>query len=326
MKKDNNLKESFDQKQEIDDRINRLYGLSSEPIKEVKQLSREESIAIRKKMLILFIATLLVILIIGFMLFKPFDIVENNNQYKPVQTPGNNDKEEQLLPGEISITDEQVVKLNNLVSVSALDLYYVDLFELFKYESITTKAMSSEMKVHILSKSELFTELIDKYAIKEYMKSCDVNGVQITNQDFDSALHKALGPNISIENGLSKNIYFVQNLNVYDMHLNKTNDKYLLDCNVKSLDADITKYPHQKLYKAVSKDNTIELYYKVVFIDDNNVYSDYNFSNLITNDKTENYESYIKKGSTYKYTFIKDEEESYYLFSIDKVTGDDEYD
>lgn len=56
----------------------------------------------------------------------------------------------------------------------------------------------------------------------------------------------------------------------------------------------------------------------MVFINQTGVYKDSNFNELITNDQNAQLDDYISKGATYKYTFVKSED-NYYLAKIEKV-------
>lgn len=300
---------------DVNERISKLYndGTSSREIR-TNVMAPEEQQKVRKTMLLLFFLTMITAFAAIIVFLNPFETLKkNNNVNKPISN------KDELPLGEISTSNEIVKELNRLVELSVIDLYYVDTFSFFEKESVTSNELSDELKMHLIEKNYLFVNLLTDKGLLEYIETCNEEGLAIPKEDFDEVVTKVLGPNASITSDLSKTMHYTQSADITNLLISKKEDKYVVTCDGEMKDADLTKYPSQMLIKAIKTNEGIELYYNVIFIDDSNVYKDYLMTELITADKNSNYEVYIERGSTYKYTFNIDSEKNYYLSKIELV-------
>ena len=300
-------------RKDINDRIDYLYGNSDKQIAK-NEMPIEEKKIIRKKMLLLLFFTTITMVIIVFIFFNPFEQKKNYNS-----NTSNIESKDELMLGEIDITNKIVQQLNERIKLSVLDLYYIDTFDFFKNKTITSNELTDDLKIHLIEKNDLFFELLIDIGVFDYVETCDESGLIIPKDRFDEVVKKTLGNDITIQEEISKTLHYKNISKNSNLLLVKTGDNILVNCQGETLINDLTKYPYQLLTNAVVIEEGIELYYKVVFIDDDKVYKDYELTKLITELKGSNNNDYVKDGSVYKYTFIKSDKNNYYLSKIEMI-------
>jgi len=304
---------------ELTNRINRLYGMTSEEIKEEKHYDPKELEEIRKKLILLLIGVIICGVVVLVILVNPFDFEINS-------TSGNNDapveeeqeSTEQMPLGAIDTSNSTVVELNNFVSFSASDFENIDLFPLYASDVIESKDIPNNIKLYLLKRHEAFLEMLDNANIEEYIETCDTNGLVITKEKFDGVVSKVLGSNVTVEYNDINYAYYSSILGVKKITMSYASEEYLIKCNDYTQGGIITKFIQQNLNKAVKVENAIEIYQNIVFINETGVYKDPKFTQLITNDTNAVFNDYISSGVIYKYTFTEDGE-NYYLTKIEKV-------
>lgn len=309
--------------EELNDRINRLYGLSNGPEVAKKEYDPKELEEARKKIVFLLMGVVVVGFIIIVMMINPFKSIGNEEK----TTTDNEEKEEQKeeteeeineeIPiGAIELSNSTVEYLNGSVTFNASNFAVIDLFRLYNTNTLESNNIPNDIKLFLLKRNESFVTLLEESNIEEYIQSCDTNGVVIDKSKMDIVLSKTLGPNTTIEYKDIDYSYFSTSSNEKKLTLTYSNDQYVVKCNDYQINNDFSKFIQQKLIKAEKTETAIEIYQKVVFINQTGVYKDTNFTNLITNDKDATIDEYIDKGVTYKYTFIENEED-YYLSKIE---------
>jgi hypothetical protein len=305
---------------ELNDRINRLYGFSSNTTKETKQYDPKELEDIRKK---------LILLLIGIIIFGVVTIVILVNPFKLKSTKGpsesavdkessTNNKKDDVPLGELDIDHSLVLRLNEKISFTANDFMKIDLFELYRPDSLEMNNLSNNAKLYLLKRDNAFYNFISNEKMDEYVKTCDANGLEISKDDFDSAVKKVFGPNITIDYAPINYSYYTEDYNSTKVTLTYENEKFILRCNEFMDNIELTKFVQQNLEKAVKTENAVELYQRVVFVNQTGVYQDPDFTILITNDHNAKLTDYIANGALYKYTFNQ-EQENYYLSKLEKV-------
>ena len=314
MDKNKNLKEDvLEQEKDLNDRINKLYGSSAKEIKK-SEMSNEEKQKIRKQMWFLLLLSSTTMILALIILLNPFGRKSNDQQIN-----NNHNEHDELTIGEIDVKHKIVQHLRNRIEFSVLDLYYVDVFQYFNNDIVDFNAIDDQLKVHLIKKNDLFVDLLVEKGLLEYVETCDETGIDILKDEFDKIVEQTLGENIKISNDFSTTLNYMELEKNPNLLFSKVGDSYSINCNGKTLDADLTKYPHQALNNAIVIEGGIELYYNVVFIDGEKVYKDYNYEELIAESKDVDYDSYIQKGSYYKYTFMKNKENNYYLSKIEII-------
>lgn len=298
---------------EINNRINKLYGNSTQDIKK-SEMSQEEKQKVRKQMWMLLLLTVVTMMCSILIIFNPFNKNNNNNS---VITNNNNNNE--LTIGEIDINNKIVQELNERVELSVLDLYYVDTFEYFKHDFIEVKNLPQDLQLHLVEKNNLFVSLLLNNGLLNYVYGCKEEGLELPLEQVETVIQKTLGKDTIMMSDFSKTLHYSNIPNASNLVFSKKGNKYIVNCNGKVLKNDLVKYPYQFLTEAFVIENGIELYYKVVFIDGEKVYKDSNFSMLITESKGLNNNNYVYDGSTYKYTFYKYDQKNYYLSTIENI-------
>lgn len=310
--------------EQIDDdltnRINMLYGDSSSKGHVTKEYDPQELAEVRKKLILLLIGLVIFVVISVVVLINPFDIGKNNktedNKNKPVQEE--KPSEDEIPLGVIDSSEPIVMELNNLVSFSYGDFQSVDLFPLYANNLLEANNISNDIKLFLIQGHDSFLNLLNDSGIKDYLATCSDEGISISKEEFDKVVTEIFGPDATVIYDDINYSYYVAEQNPTKISLSWNNEHYILKCNDYMEISTITKYVQQKLDKAVKTEEGIELYQKVVFINQTGVYKDPNFGELITNDVTATFDQYIKNGSLYKYTFVENEG-NYYLSKIEKV-------
>lgn len=299
---------------ELNDRINRLYGVSS-PSKEEKQYDPKELQEIRKKLMLL-LAVLIIFVIIAFIvLIKPFDFNNKDSNNDSVQEE---EKENNNENNQIDINSDTIVELNNLIEFSVNDFKEIDLFSLYSDNVLESNNIPNNIKLYMLKRTNVFEDLLDNNGIVEYLDTCSQEGLIIKKEDFDKVVTSVFGPNTTVQYDKINYMYYRDSSIAKKVTLSYENDNYILRCNEFTNNTVLTKYIQYNLKDVVSSNDSIELYQNVVFINQSGVYKDSNFNELITNDQNAQLNDYISKGVIYKYTFVKNED-NYYLSKIEKI-------
>jgi len=305
---------------ELNDRINRLYGFSSNTVKETKQYDPQELTEIRKKLILLLIGIIIFGVITVVILINPFKFKSNQKPSDNVVNKDDSasDNKDEIPLGEIDIEHSLVSKLNSKISFTTNDFMYIDLFELYRADNLEINNLSNSTKLYLLKRDDAFYELISSDETDEYIKTCDTNGLEISKEDFDSVIKKVFGSNATIDYEPINYYYYSDDYNSKKLTLTYENEKFVLRCNDYTEETTVTKFVQQNIEKAVKIETGIELYQKVVFINQTGVYKDPDFVELITNDQNAELTDYISNGALYKYTFNQDGD-NYYLAKIEKA-------
>ena len=308
---------------EINDRINRLYGLiSDEPSEVHHEYSPEELTLVRKKLVFLLGGVIVAGIIIIVLLLEPFSFKKDNKNNKPnidgEEINNNINKEDESYTGELDLSDQLVQKLVGTIDFTNQDFKTIDLFPLYEKDAVEIKDISNDIKLHLLTRSQDFYDMLRDNGIDKYIETCDSNGLVIDKSKIESVVTSLFGPNAVLE---YKNINYLYSIG-YEINkkitLTYANNQYLVKCNEFTENNTVTKFVQQQTNKAIGLDNSIEVYQYVVFINETGVYKEPNFKTLITNNKNDKIPDYISKGNTYKYTFSKNGN-SYYLSKIELV-------
>lgn len=306
---------------DLNNRINKLYGLSSTPDKSVKHYDPKELEEVRKKLILLLIGIIIFGVVVIVVMINPFDFssLKNRNENKVEQGNTGNIQEEEKIPvGELELSHILVLDLNSKITFTTNDFMQIDLFELYRYDSLEINNLSNDIKLYLLKRDDAFYDLINTEEIDEYLKTCDGNGLEISKEKMDLTVKKVFGPKGAVNYDPINYLYYSEDENDKKATLTYENEKFILRCNEFATGTVMTKLVQQNLNKAIKTETGVELYQNVVFLNQTGVYRDPDFTMLITNDKTALLNDYIEKGITYKYIFEEDGD-NYYLAKIEKV-------
>ena len=328
---DDNQEYTDHNQNEVENRINKLYGISSPLDKEPTAVYNPEQInLIRKKVYILLMIIILFGMLFIFVILNPLrinskksNITSDSNISTGNQNTDDVDIDDTEIPlGDIDLSNTTVIKLNNIIEFSLSDFYYVDPFIIYQNAKTTSSQIPNNLKMYILQRSEEFHNLLNSVNLEQYVSTCNSEGIVITEEQMNTVILKTLGPDVSFDNNPYHLKYYYDDIVPIDLQLVKKDNQYLLTCTSSTSNNNIEKYLQQKFERAVKTETGIELYHRIVFIRRDGVYSDANFNNLITNDPAAQSDDYLTKGSLYKYTFIMDQDKDYYLSSIELVKED----
>lgn len=307
---------------ELNERINRLYGISEKPPKEEKHYDPKELEETRKKLILLLMGVILGGIVIIFILINPFDwgkkMEEPTEEEKEEETP----VEEEFPLGTTDLSNQVVQDLNNLVKFDENDFVIIDLFPLYTNEVLTSSSIPNNIKLYMMKKNPSFNDMLIESGIEEYIETCNPNGLVIDKTKFDQLVGDNFGPNVSVNYDPINYLYYSVSSDSKKITLTYNNGNYIARCNEYQETSVLNKYVQQELVRALKIEEGIEIYQKVVFISPNGVYKDPGFTTLITNDKTASSTDYLAKGNTYKYTFVERDKNSYYLSKIELVKED----
>lgn len=309
----------------MNERINKLFGYSTvEETKVQKEYDPKELMATKKKLLLLFSGVVIAGIVIVVLLFRPFDLQfnkKNENENKPTE---NENKEEIKYPIQLDELNDVVMELNNRVSFELKDFYQVDLFPMYINEINDIKSVPNSIKLYFLKKDEAFKNVLDNNNISNFIETCDPKGIIISKEAFQNIANDIFSTDVNINYDSINYSYLMAGVEYKKLTLTLVENNYVVKCNDYQTN-DIKRYVQKQFVKAVEYEDRIELYDKVVFISLDGklgVYKDPSFTTLITGDKNAEFNSYIEKGSLYKYIFTKNDGK-YHLSSIELVKEDD---
>jgi len=145
--------------------------------------------------------------------------------------------------------------------------------------------------------------------IDEYLSTCNKDGLTIDKTKISDVSNVVFANNDHLDFNTIDYEYIMIDGSAKKITLSISGDNYIVKCNDYGVNNSTNKYIQQKLIKVVENKDSIELYQKVVFITlegQKGIYQDPLFTVLLTNNEDAEIDSYITNGSTYKYTFIKD--------------------
>lgn len=310
--------------QDLNDRINRLYGIASskdEPKKEYDPKELEET---RKKLIFLLMGVILGGIVILLIIINPFNIGKGNKTDTAVMPneEQNINKDNNTIPiGEIDLSNSTVINLNSMVNFTMNDYMNIDLFPLYANEVLSSNNIPNDIKLYLLKRTGNFNQLLIEQNIEEYIKTCSADGLVIDKSKFDNLLGNIFGANVTIEYKDINYTYYSNFLAEKKLTLSYINDQYIVKCNDYKSNTTFNRLTQHKLIKAIKLDDAIEIYQKVVFITEKGVFKEPQLTTLITNNKEATLEEYINSGNTYKYTFMQNGD-NFYLSKIEIVKED----
>lgn len=328
LKRKVNITNLVEEEQDINNRINQLYGISEEPEAPKRVYDAEELKATRKKMLILLIFVICSGVILFIIMLNPFSSSKkekpNKTEEKQNEEEKNKEKENDVLEdGNLELNHELVTNLKSRVALRLMDFYYIDPFNLYSGDQILASNIPDDIKLYLITREEEFKKLLTAKGASNYDNTCDgITTVLITKPEFDELLIKYYGPDINFKYSNFHYTYVLDNgTSIIFEFTYVDNIGYSATCknSYTPEKKTIEKYLQQKLVKAEVKNGDIYLYDNVVFIREDGVYKDNNFSELITNNIETTFDDYINAGSLYRYIFKKGETGNYYLYSIEKT-------
>ncbi len=325
-----NIREEVEEENnDLNKRINRLYGITTEEEEKPEVVYNPEEVqSIRKKLMILLIIICVFGIFFIYILINPLHLgskkVVNNDTSQEENNTEEDNSQEEIPIGEVDISNDLVVKLNSILSFSLIDFYNIDTFGLYNNDVSSINDLPNDLKIYFVGKDDSFKELMDEIDLDNYIASgCNSAKIKLNKDKWEKVVTTSLGPNVVLADGSYKLLYFTKNYEYKNLTIDKASDSYTLSCSdINSNSQDLTKYLQQKLEKAEKTETGIDIYQRVVFIRKDGVYKDPNFKELITNDINTTYNDYINSGTLYKYTFTALEEGNYYLTNIAKVKED----
>lgn len=312
---------------EMNDRINRLYGVSTdEPTRVSKEYSAEELASVRKKLMFLFVGVVIAGILIIVLLLSPLPFGKDNKNDKlnsngdDVNENVNNENssEDGLYIGEIELNEPIVLSLEEIVEFTTDDFKNIDLFPLYQKDVLEVKDIPNDIKLYMLIRNGGFYNLLKDNGVGTYVETCDSKGIVIDTNKIDQLSKNLFGQETTLEYKSINYRYYVSYGVSEKITLTYENNQYLAKCSDFKENNNLNKFVQQKTQKVIGTESAIEMYQYVVFINETGVYKDTDFKTLITNDKSAEMSEYIDKGNTYKYTFSKNENK-YYLSKIELV-------
>lgn len=208
--------------------------------------------------------------------------------------------------------EEKPIKENSSKK-ELMDTYSEDIQKLYKKIQFSATCYPAEINEENMN-INFFKENAINIALTNLEKfSMQNNGSGFTYNDLNNAAKKVFGKNFTLEN------------KIYDIPLYKYDDdskSYVFD-ETKSFGCTGNTYVDKILYKAIRKNNKIELYESILYVMGesgvNKYFSDSNFSKEINECNNRTSLECYKKIPKYKFIFEK-ESDNYNLINIEKVT------
>ena len=258
---------------------------------EVKVLSDEEKIEIRKK---LFILLVLIILALLFMLIiLIFDPFKSNKKEE------SNDKENSPAQKEEVKTDQEksISELNDgLIINDNLELNN-DTLVLFKNDPTKISSLTDLNKLFLIGKTNEFNSLVKEKNTKNDICNSDIT---IPTSEVQKILTERF--NTNVKEYVTFNYSYYDNGNfVSNIKFTLKDNNYIGTC-YKSKEK-ISSVTEQEFVSATKEANNLYIDVHAVFINSKGVYKDPNLKTLITNDVKATSNEYMPKGNIYRYIY-----------------------
>lgn len=282
---------------------------------QVKKLTVEESTEIRKKLMFLLFGMFIVgFIIIAFMYI--FDGSGKNEENRKDSVEQTNEEKVNIPDGVVDIANEQITKYRNLLVTNYYDiLYYPSLKEMFG--TANANDLNNNNKLYFASKSETFQNYINNAGISYHQYQCVGSGtIEIDASIIKEAMVEVFGKDVVYKTTDFYYLHYAGDslINVY--RLKFLNGKYTMTC-LDKYDTNIKMIMQSKIEEVRHESERLIFSKRVVFVTKNGVYADPYGKKLITNNKNDAYNSYIKKGQLYKFVFTKNGD-NYYFTNIQK--------
>lgn len=292
---------------------------------EKEPITKEESEEIRKKLSHLLIG--LGVFAVAFVIYIVIggNVNISTKTKKPKVKVANEtieeqkENEENFTDGNIDINDVALEKYKNIIKINKYDiLYNNNILDLFKTNIDDMNSINNKNKLYFASKSQKFTEFIKNSGIFMHEYDCSVSStIKIPKNVIDSAVEETFGKNVKASYEKFYYLWYSNEelINVYKLEFSE--DAYLMKC-VPSANKKLVTITQDILESSNNANNILTLSKKMVFIKETGVYKDPETKTLITNNKKEKYETYVKKGNSYEFIFKK-EDGRYHLAGIHKA-------
>lgn len=284
---------------------------------EIKKLNPEESEEIRKKLMYLlfgiFVFGIIVLVVIVF-----------GNDTKVEEKKNDTIEEEQVVEeekveipvGVVSIDHDSIAEYKNLLVINTYDtIFNTSLKNIFNM--VNVNSLDNNNKLYFASKSVTFQNYIKNAGVNDHQYQCSGSGViEMDASVIKNAMEEVFGSSVTYQN---INFYYSHYtgdtlINVYKLTF--VNGKYTMTC-VPNYSTNANMVIQSKIERIKHENNQLVFSKRVVFISKKGVFADPQNKVLITSDPTVVYDSYIKKGTVYKFVFSKNGDR-YYLTNIQK--------
>ena len=273
---------------------------------EVKVLSDEEKIEIRKK---LFILLVLIILALLFMLiiliFDPFKSNKKEESNDKENSPAQ--KEEVKTDQEKSISElndgliiNDNLELNSItkeIIYQKEEYYDNDTLALFKTNQTKISSLTDLNKLFLIGKTNEFNSLVKEKNTKNDICNSDIT---IPTSEVQKILTERF--NTNVKEYVTFNYSYYDNGNfVSNIKFTLKDNNYIGTC-YKSKEK-ISSVTEQEFVSATKEANNLYIDVHAVFINSKGVYKDPNLKTLITNDVKATSNEYMPKGNIYRYIY-----------------------
>jgi len=289
------LNEVEAQHEELQSRIDSLYGMGDEPVRRHVELSDEEKREIRKKMILLI---WFCVFMGGLMIFNTIYPI-NELFSKKEETVKVVEKEPlpDLPSGDVPLDNEEI---ENMIDMFTFDvnnpLYEANIGKIFAGNK-NIEDMDFELQMFLLTSNDKFNKYMEeKTIIDEYFTTNIEVEITISTKQLDNIINEVFGKKLKIDYQNFKYYYNYGDNNIvyFDAVINEDTNTYTFTAADQQVKSKIEMY--MKPFAASNIDNNVYIKYYVVYINENGIYSDVNANNLLSNDVTK-IKDFISYGS-----------------------------
>ncbi|MBE6150367.1 MAG: hypothetical protein E7162_00920 [Firmicutes bacterium] len=275
------------------------------PIEEQEKepLSEEEKKEVRKKLFFLLVVIIVVLLgLLIVLIFNPFDTntskKEKETENKEETPKSDNEKPvTELEDGDIPPANYEIKALEKEIINLKYDYYENDTLAIYKTGNMDIKNLTDKNKLFLVTKTNDFASLIkNKTTIEEACNS----DIIIEQKAIDEILKNRFSTTVVNYDEFTYNFYTNDEYQKTIKFIYNGSNAYVGKCY--NYTNQINTFTQQELQSATKDKTKLYIDVKVVFISENGVFKDPNFTTLITN-QNQSFEQYIKNGSTYRYTY-----------------------
>lgn len=282
-----------------------------------KDMSEEEKRKVKKQMVLLiwFIVAIIAIMIASVF----FPIKNKDKELSKVEQV--EEKGPEVLPiGDVDLDNEVIEKIDCIFNFdSSNPLYNPNVLNLFN-DKVNINELDFDTIMLLLTSTNQFTSfMLTNTNFNKFNPDADANlAITISKDDIKNQINQLFNQDLNLEYkdfkyyfnyGKDKVVYFNARLD---------DDIYYLEPTVENIQTGI--FVHKKLVLAENYGDEIILRYRVLYSNNNGIYSDKELTKFVTNDFI-NIDKYLEYANRYEFVFysaVKDNNNVYYLKSINK--------
>lgn len=282
---------------------------------EVKRpMTEQEKQDVKKQMM--FLIWGIIAIIFGYVIINVAINFFDKEEEQIVEQP--EEPKETLPDGEIEITNSIVQEIDKMFTFDIRNpLYEANILKLYTGNKVEVDNLDFQTKMLLITSNKTFNDyMIDKTNLKDYK----TKEVSLTKEKLEEISKDIFGRDINLKHESFK-YYYINNNKVIYFNAELKDNKYIF---TETTGKPSTIEVYKQLLSVYKISDEINLQYKVIYIKNGKVYSDYKLTKLLSNN-INNINSIVYNGNDYEFIYNVDlSKESIYFLNYIKTNSNSE--